>query len=118
MPVLHIDHKPGVVLHASVAAFEPMIEPAYGLVPPLHLRPEVRLIRAGGIPRNDDRFVCGFWFHEHIGNVIAVTVLHAADQKTGNRNFAERPHPVPPERSVVLMLEVEYRPRRRVIARR
>src|ERR1700722_5075524 len=107
MPGLHIDNNPGVVLHARVGAFEPRIEPAYGLVPPLHLRPEVRLIREGVIPRTDDRFDWRFGFHEHIGNVIAVTVLHAADQKTGNRNFAERPHPVPPERSVVLMLEVE-----------
>ena len=107
MPVLHIDHKSGVSFHAGVAPFEPMVEPSHGLVAPLHLRPKVWFIRKGVIPGADDRFDRRCGLHKHVGNVIAVTVLQAPNQKTGNRDLAQRTHALPPEWPIVLVREIK-----------
>src|SRR5579863_7626419 len=107
MPMLHIDHQHGIALRAGVAALEPVVEPTYCLIAPLDLRPEIRFIGEGVIPWADDRFDRRFGLHEHVGNVVAVAVLHAADQKARNRNLTQGPNAVAPEWSIVLMLQIK-----------
>ena len=69
------------------------------------------------VPRTDDRFDRSLRFHQHIRHVIAVAILESADQKTRNRDLAQRSYAIPPERPVMLMLQIQQRPGRGIEAR-
>ena len=69
------------------------------------------------IPRAHNRLDRRLGLHQHVGHIITITVLHSADEKGWCRDFAEWPHPLAPERTIVLMFQIEQRPRRRIEAR-
>ena len=69
------------------------------------------------IPRPDNRLDRSLRLHQHVGDVVAIAVLQAADQESRSRDLAQRPHALAPERTIVLMLQVEQRPRRGIEAR-
>ena len=79
MPVLHVDHKPGILLHSGIAALEPMIKPAYGLVAPFDLRAKGGIVGEGMVPRADDCSHLALGLHEHVDHVVTIAVLQAAN---------------------------------------
>src|SRR5215469_7079102 len=114
MPVLHVDHEPRILEHAAVPALEPTIPPADGLPPPLDAGTEIGIVRVRMVPWPDNRLQRSLRLFEHVGNAIAIAILQAADEEAGNLNFTQRPNRTAPEWAVVLVLEIEERPRRRV----
>src|SRR5882724_13224926 len=78
-PVLHVYDHPRVILDASIAPFEPVIEPAYGLIAPLDGGSEIRLVGPGMVPRADDRLDRSLRLHQHVGHVVAIAILQTAD---------------------------------------
>src|ERR1700722_20986129 len=94
-----------------------MVEPAHGLVAPFQPRAEVSVIGERMIPRAYDNLGRNLRLHEHVGNVVTVAILQTANQKTWNRDLAQGMHAVTPEWTVVLMLQIKQRPRRRIEAR-
>ena len=117
MPMLHEKYEPRIVLHPRVASLQPVIEPAHGLIAPLDPRSKIRIVRKRMIPWPNDRFDWRFRLHQHVGHVVAIAVLQPSDQKTRDRDFTERTDAVAPERPIMLVLEIEQRPRRCVEAR-
>src|SRR5579863_10355129 len=114
MPVLHIDHEARIVLDSCVATLEPVVEPTHSLVAPFNSRPEVRVIGERVIPWADKGLDWRLRLREHVRNIVAVSVLQSADQERWNRNLAQRTNPVPPERPIMLVFEIEQRPGRRI----
>src|SRR5438270_8790 len=55
VPVLHVDNKARVISNSGIPSLQPIIEPAYRLIPPLDSRAEICIIREGMVPRPDDR---------------------------------------------------------------
>ena len=117
VPVLHINDQPGIVQHAGVSSLEPVIPPADGLSAPLDLRAGDGVMWKGVVPRSDNRLQRGLRLLQHVGDAVAIAVEQAADNKTGNLDLAVRAHRASPERTVMLMFEIEQRPGRSVEAR-
>src|ERR1700733_13775216 len=114
MPMLHINDQSRIALHARVAPFEPMVKPAYCLVTPFDLRTRYRIIRECMIPRSDNCLYRPARLRQHVRYIVAITVEQSPNQKTGNRDFFERTYSLPPERTIMLMFQIEQRPRRRI----
>ena len=53
MPVAHEDREARLVEDAGVFALQELVEPAHGLVAPLHAGPGIRLVRPGMVPGAD-----------------------------------------------------------------
>src|SRR5580658_9646742 len=56
MPVLHVNYQPRILQHIGVAAFEPIIPPAYGFIAPFDSWAEVSVVGKAMVPRSDDGF--------------------------------------------------------------
>ena len=104
----HIDDQLGILQNPSVPPFEPVIPPADGMIAPLDFRAGFCFVRKSVIPRAENCFHRRFGrLAQHVGDTVAISIDEAADQKAGHRDFAVRAHRTSPERSVVLMLEIE-----------
>ena len=107
MPILHVNHQLRILQNTGVAPFEPVIPPANSLIAPLDLRAGNCVVREGVIPRSYDCFQRRFGLFEHIGDAVSITIEQAADDEAGNFDLAVQTHRAAPERSVMLVLEVE-----------
>ena len=74
-------------------------------------------MREGVVPRSDNRLQRGLRLLQHVGDAVAIAVEQAADNKAGDLDLAVRAHRASPERTVMLMFEIEQRPGRSVEAR-
>src|ERR1700740_1946809 len=111
MPVLLINDKSRIILNSCIAALNPIVEPAHRLIAPLHPWPEVGIVRKRMVPWPHDGFDRSLRLHQRVRNVVAIPVLQPPNQKTGNRDLAERLHALPPKWPIMLMLQIEQRPR-------
>ncbi len=119
MPVAHVNRESWLVHDSGVATLQPLIEPAHGLVAPLHAGPGIGLVRPGVVPGAHHPFHRSV-LHvlEHARDAVAVAVVPAADEKA--RDFhalvltLERR--AIPELAVALLLLVSEHPRLRVEA--
>ena len=92
---------------AGVSSLQPVVKPTHSLVAPFDLWSRHGVIGERVIPGANDGLDRSLGLHQHIGNIVAIAVKHPSDQKTWNCNFAQRPHPFPPEWTVMLMLEIK-----------
>ena len=101
-----------------VAALQPVIEPAHGLVPPLHLRLRVRVVGERVRPGADHRLHRRLQVLQHARHAVAVAVVPAADheRRHADRVVALLERGALPERAVALLALVREHPRRRVEA--
>ena len=112
MPVLHIDDQLWIVEHAGISPLEPVVPPADSLITPLDLGSGNGIVGEGVIPGSDDRANRSFDVLQHLGDAIAISIKQAADQKAWNPDIVLWTHGRAPERTIVLVLEIEQRPRR------
>src|SRR5277367_5859209 len=103
MPMLHINHQPRIIFEARIFALQPMVPPARRLIAPLHLRTESGVIWECMVPWADDGFHRPVRLHQHVGDVVPIAVLHAANEERWNLDFTQRANAVTPERAVMLM---------------
>ncbi len=87
--MLHENHEPRIFPNARVPPLEPVIEPAHRLIAPLDLGPEVWIIGIGMIPGPHNRLNGSLRLHQHVGNVVAIPVLQAANQKSRSRDLTQ-----------------------------
>ena len=83
-------------------------------LPPVDLRTGHRFIGKRMVPRPDDGLHRRLRLHQHVRNVVTISVEQAANQKTRNFDLPQRKHRTPPERPIMLMLQINQRPRRRI----